>query len=583
MLAFPLLAVVAAASLAAQTFPLPATAGDTTPAEDTTPFVLPLRMTQTKVTDRVTLQGQGLPDILAHWDQMAFDASGRQLFVTGEEDVGAGLFRYDTVTQSAVVLLAGNISGIRATDPATWDPANDDYSNLDPCRRTPWNTIVTGEEAEGGRLFEVLNPLSPAGPFSVVWRAKLPAVTFEGLAFDAAGTLYFSDEDNSGSFYKFVPAVPGQLDAGQTFVLCVDAYAALPHAHPERNWDSAVNRGQPRFGPAHWVPMTDAVGNALTVADPFTFGGTVSGGRLAADELVGTPFGRPEDMDIGVLANGHEVLYSALTREGRVASIELVSATTAIVRVFVDFDTTNLATGSDVNPQQNDPYSSPGPGTVFNDPDNIAVDKFGSVYILEDNDPGDIWKAVDADKDGVAEAIGLFASLGVAGAEPSGLIFDPGDPWRCVCNIDAPLSDNSAIWSFNTRPFGGSNQDLDLLTGVNGAATSSPGEFVKTCPGNSLATLRVVSPNGSFDQAGFVLAVELLATTSSVTPLQPPIWLNPALPMAALTSGLLAIDGCTTAVRVPPGLAGFSALVQAFVVAPDLSLYLTDGHEFVLQ
>ena len=57
--------------------------------------------------------------------------------------------------------------------------------------------------------------------------------------------------------------------------------------------------------------------------------------------------------------------------ENRVLSIELTSETTAMVREFVNFDT------------------------------------------------GDIWKAADANRDGVAESIGLWASLGAGGSEPT--------------------------------------------------------------------------------------------------------------------------------------------------------------------
>ena len=101
------------------------------------------------------------------------------------------------------------LDDIRSGTPAGWSATNDDFRNLDPCLLTPWGTILTGEEADGGRAFEIMNPFAPTGPYVVHWRSKIPAATFEGIRFDAAGTLYFSDEDNSGSIYKFVPSVPG--------------------------------------------------------------------------------------------------------------------------------------------------------------------------------------------------------------------------------------------------------------------------------------------------------------------------------------------------------------------------------------
>jgi Alkaline phosphatase PhoX len=573
-----------AAPLCAQAFPLPASAPDTTSVENTTPFVIPMRMTETKVTDRNTMISLGLSSSQTQWDQIAFDPTSRYVCLTGEQTAMAALFRYDTLAHAAATLMIGNGTGVRSGDPATWNPANDDFSNLDPCLLTPWGTILTGEEANGGRAFEIMNPFAASGPFTVVWRSKIPSVTFEGMRFDSAGTLYFSDEDNSGSIYKFVPSTPGDLSAGQTFVLSVDAFLNDPRADPSRNWDSSVHIGVPRFGPAHWVPMTDAVGNPLTATNPFVFGGSVTGGRDAADELFGTPFGRCEDMDIGVLANGREVLYSSLTRENRILAIELVSATQAIARVFVDFDTINLATGLDVNPLQSDPYTLPGPGTTFNDPDNLAVDAFGNVYIVEDAEPGDIWRVVDSDHDGVAEAIGIFASLGVGGAEPSGLIFDPNDPYRCVCNILGPSSHNSAMWAFHTRPFPGSQVDFRLQTGVDSGANDFPGEFVKAIPGNHHAILSVQSPGGGLALSLFYLLIQGFPTVNAPVSLLPSVWLNPGQDIIVIGGGQpLPVSGSTTSVFVPPGLDGWSVMVQAAAYTNFGTLVLTDGHEYVLN
>ena len=48
--------------------------------------------------------------------------------------------------------------------------------------------------------------------------------------------------------------------------------------------------------------MTDVDGVALTAADPFN--NESRGGRAAADELGGTPYRRPEDIEVGILKNG---------------------------------------------------------------------------------------------------------------------------------------------------------------------------------------------------------------------------------------------------------------------------------------
>ena len=588
---FTLLSLAAAASsLAAQnTYPLPASATSTTATENTAPFVIPMRMTQSLVTNRTTLMAQGLHASMISWDMVAFDSTSRFLFVPCENfAAGGGVFRYDTQTGTVATIWRGDEGG-RNPDPATFNPATDDTAANDPCTWTPWGTIIFGEEATGGRFFECTNPLSPTGPFNIVWRNKIPAVSQEGMRFDAAGNLYFIDEDNSGCIYKFVPTVAGNLANGQTFVLSVDAYAASPTAVPNEAWNSTTNRLNTRVGPATWVPMTDANGVPLTTTNPFVYV-TANSGRLAADEVVGTPYGRPEDLDVKALANGRQAMFVATTSENTVYSIELVSNSTAIVRTFVNFNSINLYTGLDVNPLQNDPWTSPGSGTVLQNPDNLAVDAWGSIYVIEDNNPGDVWKCLDANNDGVAEGLGLFVTLGVGGSEPTGMIFDPNDPYRFICCIQHPSSGNEAIWSFRTRPYAGSDGDLSLLTGVDAMPTTGPGEFAKTALPLEVVSMTVRSPNGQNHGQPFALLLQPVSTAAGATPFLPPLWMSPFLPMIPLMGGpagqfwtVLPFGGSSTAVQVPPFLAGLSVIVQGIVVAANGSLVCSDAHEIVLR
>ncbi len=96
-----------------------------------------------------------------------------------------------------------------------------------------------------GRLFEVTNPVS-AGQYGgdFVQRIVIPRVAHEGLAFDRGNNLYFVDELNGGSIYKYVSANPDATSgddffaAGQTFVLRVGCRRAI--------------RGQQRTGHYGW-------------------------------------------------------------------------------------------------------------------------------------------------------------------------------------------------------------------------------------------------------------------------------------------------------------------------------------------
>ncbi|MEZ6037121.1 MAG: DUF839 domain-containing protein [Planctomycetota bacterium] len=583
----------AAASLAAQnTYPLPASAapGSTNGTEATAPFVSPLRMRQTKVVDRNTLNTQGLPSTFGLWDMSDFDPTGRYVFTPSENGTGCGVFRFDQQTGQMVVLMAGNPNLSRNPDPNTWSASNDNFARFDPCTYTPFGTILAGEETTGGRLFEILNPLSN-GPFQVRWLTSVPSMSHEGIRFDAEGNLYTVDENNSGCVYKFVPTVPGDLSAGQSFVLVVDGYANDPNAAPNENWNSTANRLTTRTGAAHWEPLTGPQGQQITAQNPFAYV-TVDGGRLASDEVMGTPFGRPEDMDFNVLASGNQCLYFTATSENTIYSIELTSASTCVVRHFVDYDTINLATGQDVNPSQNDPYTSAGSGTVLASPDNISVDAFGNVYIIEDGEPngGDIWKAVDADKDGVAEAMGLFVSLGISGSEPTGMIWDPSNPYRFIVNVQHPASGNDATWAFDTRPYDGSNQDLTLLTGINGLPSTGPGEYVRTADGFDTIVVKVDSPNGTHYADPFAVFLQPIVTAQGQFVFLPPLWMNIFQPTYVLMGGyvgqfptVLPYGGSSTAVVVPPGLAGVSVMLQGIAVADDGSLVVTDAAEIVLK
>ncbi|MCB0586074.1 MAG: DUF839 domain-containing protein, partial [Phaeodactylibacter sp.] len=157
------------------------------------------------------------------------------------------------------------------------------------------------------------------------------------------------------------------------------------------------------------------------------------GGRLAADEVNGTPYGRPEDLEIV-----DKMLFLAVTSEQMVLSIELVSESSAMVRVFASRSTLDSANGVPV-------------GEALASPDNLASDADGTIYIVEDQNPGDIWVTVDADHDGVAESMARWASLGVEGSEPTGLI-PTSNPRKFIVSIQHPSSGNDALWEITVDP-----------------------------------------------------------------------------------------------------------------------------------
>lgn len=367
-----------------------------------------------------TVRVPGLGSSASMTDMSAFDPSGRFIFLPHETQFGAGLTRYDMVTDRAINLFRGDMNGAHGD----W---SNDFGALDPATWTPKNTLLVAEEWSGqGRIFEVTNPMADVAHGETVTVNELnnvPNVSHEGLRFNHAGTaLYFVDEDHSGSIYKFVPSVNGDYSKGQSFVLSVDAYTGGPTIQGNSAGD--------RTGAATWVPLTDANGVALTTADPFDNPGR--GGRAAADEVGGTPFDRPEDIEVGYLRNGNEVVYFNATSENSVYSVEELGSGKAFVRLAASPSTpTNLGYGATT-------------GSI-SDPDNLAQDALGNIYVVEDKPNGDdvggdVWFLRDADGDGVAESLDHFMSLQVKGAENTGMIFNPANPTQFIINVQHPES-----------------------------------------------------------------------------------------------------------------------------------------------
>jgi hypothetical protein len=403
-----------------------------------------------KITDRTTLTGSFGPGAggefqtsFGAWDMLDTDSTGRYVFLPFEVTGGAGLVRYDRQTGTPVTLMGGS-GGVYDTDPTDgWDPLNDDFQRFDPNTYTPAGTLITGEEEPTGRMFEVLNPLTATdrANATVRWLDNIPAVHHGGIRFDSQERMYFVDENNTGSIYRLTPNVAGDYSSGKVEVLA-DADGTQVSGE---NYDSAANQtAGARTGPANWVEIIDAAGNVLTASDPFDYGS--AGGRAAADDVNGTPYGRPEDVVIGEL-NGQEVLYFATTSEDAVYGVNLGTN-----EVFVAVEkgiTQDATTGLGVVNGSNGTYG-------FNNPDNLELtygpDGEIQLFVIEDQNPGDVWMGTDTDADGVIDELALFITLGQFGSEPTGLRVDPMYAGGFLINVQHPTNGNDALWSVRPVP-----------------------------------------------------------------------------------------------------------------------------------
>ncbi|MEZ5291515.1 MAG: DUF839 domain-containing protein [Vicinamibacterales bacterium] len=413
--------------------PLAASAGAT--ADESQPITLGNpAFEQRSIADRASQLAAGIPNS-GNWDMNTLNETGRRrgrflftVFETGQ----AGIQRHDlrngtTDTLWMTPFASPDVRGNVSFDASYW---------------TPWGTFITAEESWGanspyGRLFELRNPLdAPAifgapttggnGGADLVHRNVVPRTSHEGIQFDGRGHMYFVDELNGGAIYRYTPAASmGRVMSGKAEYFSAGQTAVL------RVGDGATPNAT---GAYEWIPLTDRFGHALpgavVVTDPN--GVTSVDARATADAAVfkGTDYQRPEDLQIQRV-RGRDHLYVTTTTTHEIYRLDLDRQ---VITVFADRNTIDLATGAPV-------------GSALANPDNLAVDHDGNIYIVEDRNGAvddDIWFAYDRNKDGdltdPGEGIGRWASNGTPGSEFTGLYFDPDSPHRAWVNIQHPAS-----------------------------------------------------------------------------------------------------------------------------------------------
>ncbi len=227
-------------------------------------------------------------DMMALWPD---DTNPTHLIACNEQGVAEpGMQRINIATGAVATIVTGT-------------------ANCDGVRRTAWGTILFSEEAgggaNGGRVYEMMNPLDTTGvtlnratgifsggvgAANMTARPALGRLSFEGFALYPNGVVYYGDENRpslgvaGGAYFKFVPTVP--FSGGAAITNLANSPFAAGNIYGLRlgKRSGATDYGQgTQTGFGTWISVPVALDADL---------------RAAAATLKLTGYYRPEDIDI---------------------------------------------------------------------------------------------------------------------------------------------------------------------------------------------------------------------------------------------------------------------------------------------
>lgn len=348
-------------------------------------------------------------------------------------------------------------------------------SSCDPIKRTPWGSIVVGEEAgPNGGFYEIMEPmnLTAAAPAvitnrtagtstdsRVVKRKAVGNVSWEGIVILENGTMYFGDEKRPGNgkagggIYKFVPATVYTPSMG----IITD-----PHLSPFASGNNYGMRLGTRSGNTDYGQGSETgkgIWLAINAASYSDASGNINLGT-AQNALGLTGYYRPEDMDRDPLAVNNGLVRNCWANTGRITNavssdienghnygeimclsdVAETSATTGFAPVVTRFVTGDR----DMNQFDNvafQPYS----GVLYTqeDSETKALNADGTVKELRGTD---IWACLPDGKDRDVQSDGCIRVVSVkdTDAEATGLIFDASGT-RAYLNIQHRSTGKGAL------------------------------------------------------------------------------------------------------------------------------------------
>jgi len=364
----------------------------------------------------VTTNGPAVIDQISLWPNAT---DPRWLIACNEEDTtDPGLVRINIATGAVATIVTGTTS-------------------CDPTRRTPWGSILFGEEngggPDGGALYELVDPLDTTnvvldrstGTFSggtgagnIVARTDLGRAGFEGLGILRNGTTYLdADDDDFGpknggpgdGYFKFVPDHP--WTGGLIHDLSDSPYASGSLYVLRVGSDDLYGQGR-EFGLGQWIALPHTPNLDL---------------QQAGADAGMTGYYRPEDADLDpvALANGHVRVCSNDTGD---EENHLYGQTVCLTDGTVSQALNNSAT------PEIQPFVIGGTSQGINMPDNIAFQHgTGNAVLHEDAETtfesphnNDLWDCLPdgADQDLLSDGCIRIGTLNDLTAEWTGGIFD---------------------------------------------------------------------------------------------------------------------------------------------------------------
>ncbi|WP_369160708.1 hypothetical protein [Candidatus Thiodiazotropha sp. LNASS1] len=374
-------------------------------------------------------------------------------------------------------------------------------SRCDGIRTTQWGTVLATEETGDGAAYEIIDPLNTTGHWvadrgmagmpadirdgidssdqsaTIVKRTALVTQSWEGLEILDNGVVIGGDElragngpagfdSDGGAIFRFVPNVPYNCGTKtRPGLLCPNTINDLS--------ESPLVSGQ-NYALTNACTGNDDVGQGCEYGEGKWVEVDAATARADAHDAGATGYCRPEDLHVDRESprfNGGDGIVWCWTNtcgggEGEALCVtESDSTVEAMDAIFDSNFNRNLLANGTAEAQSWVSRFVEG-DEEMNSHDNLEIQPVTSnVYIIEDNDFGDIWACLPdgADRDRATDGCVRMLSINSTAAEPTGFIFD--GTGKVAYYIVQHGQQPAELLDFESNPVDGRTDDLIKIIG----------------------------------------------------------------------------------------------------------------------